>query len=203
MAETKTSNLVIKFGNEQYKIIGSRLEDICKELNITEYRFVELLSRDFYCPTLSAAPSSSTLTYIDTDGSENHFAAGQPCRWQENGKWRLALMLDNTGDVASWYMLPAEFVTQEDLNDKQDKNLYFYNVKAEGWVADTTYQGFTHRCDLPCTGVTAAHHAEVLFAWAEATSGNYAPVCESKMGYVSIWSNKTDTIIVSQIIIQK
>ena len=203
MAELKTKNLVIQFGDKSYKIIGSRLEDICKELNITEYRFVELLSRDFYCPTLSAAPSSSTLTYIDTDGSENHFAAGQPCRWKENGEWRLALMLDNTGDVASWYMLPAESVTQEDLNNKQDKNLYFYNVKAENWVADTTYQGFAYRCDLPCAGVTANYHAEVLFAYSEASSGNYAPVCETKDGAVSIWSNKTETITVESIIILK
>lgn len=203
MAELKTKNLVIQFGDKSYKIIGSRLEDICKELNITEYRFVELLSRDFYCPTLSAAPSSSTLTYIDTDGSENHFAAGQPCRWQENGEWRLALMLDNTGDVASWYMLPTESVTQEDLNNKQDKNLYFYNVKAENWVADTTYQGFAYRCDLPCAGVTANHHAEVLFAYSEASSGNYAPVCETKDGAVSIWSNKTEAITVESIIILK
>lgn len=203
MAEINTKSLVVNIGGKQYVMTGSRLEDICDDIGVTVDRFIELLSRDAYCPTLNSAPTFSTLTYIDVDGSENHFAAGQPCRWQENGEWRLALMLDSTGDVASWYMIPAESVTQEDLNNKQDKNLYFYNVKAEDWVADTTYQDFAYRCDLPCTGVTDAHHAEVLFAWAEATSGNYAPVCESKMGYVSIWSNKTDTIIVSQIIILK
>lgn len=166
---------------------------------MTLVRFVELLGRDFYCPTLSQAPTSSTLTYVDTDGEEQSFQTGQPCRWSEGGVWKMAFLKDNTGGKAQWLVVPSEAY----LEGKQDKNLYFYNVKAENWVADTTYQGFAYRCDLPCTGVTAAHHAEVLFAWAEATSGNYAPVCESKMGYVSIWSNKTDTIIVSQIIIQK
>lgn len=185
----------IELNGVQYTL-GKSIYD---ELDMTLVRFVELLGRDFYCPTLSQAPTSSTLTYVDTDGEEQSFQTGQPCRWSEGGVWKMAFLKDNTGGKAQWLVVPSE----ADLEGKQDKNLYFYNVKAEDWVADTTYQDFAYRCDIPCTGVTDAHHAEVLFAWAEATSGNYAPVCESKMGYVSIWSNKTDTIIVSQIIILK
>lgn len=174
-------------------------KSIYEELDMTLVRFVELLGRDFYCPTLSQAPTSTTLTYVDTDGEQQSFQIGQPCRWSEGGVWKIAFLKDNASNVAQWLVVP----TEDDLKGKQDKNMYFYNVKAENWVADTTYQGYTHRCDIPCTGVTAAHHADVLFAWAEATSGNYAPVCETKNGYVSIWGNKTDTIIVSTIIIQK
>lgn len=88
--------------------LGLKSDDIYAELGISKERFVELLSRDFYCPTLSAAPSASTLTYNDTDGSTNHFQTGQPCRWQDSeGQWRIAFMKDNTGDVASWYILPV------------------------------------------------------------------------------------------------
>ena len=87
--------------------LGLKSDDIYAELGISKERFVELLSRDFYCPTLSAAPASSTLTYLDTDGSTNHFQIGQPCRWKDvDGQWRIAFMKDNTGDVASWYILP-------------------------------------------------------------------------------------------------
>lgn len=174
-------------------------KSIYEELDMTLVRFVELLGRDFYCPTLSQAPTSTTLTYVDTDGEQQSFQIGQPCRWSEGGVWKIAFLKDNANNVAQWLVVP----TEDDLEGKQDKNMYFYNVKAENWVADTTYQGYTHRCDIPCTGVTADHHAEVLFAYSDASSGNYAPVCETKNGYVSIWGNKTDTIIVSTIIIQK
>lgn len=174
-------------------------KSIYEELDMTLVRFVELLGRDFYCPTLSQAPTSTTLTYVDTDGEQQSFQIGQPCRWSEGGVWKIAFLKDNANNVAQWLVVP----TEDDLEGKQDKNMYFYNVKAENWVADTTYQGYTHRCDIPCTGVTGDHHAEVLFAYSDASSGNYAPVCETKNGYVSIWSNKTDTIIVSSIIIQK
>ena len=185
----------IELNGVQYTL-GKSIYD---EMDMTLVRFVELLGRDFYCPTLSQAPTSTTLTYVDTDGEQQSFQIGQPCRWSEGGVWKIAFLKDNANNVAQWLVVP----TEDDLKGKQDKNMYFYNVKAENWVADTTYQGYTHRCDIPCTGVTADHHAEVLFAYSDASSGNYAPVCETKNGYVIIWGNKTDTIIVSTIIIQK
>lgn len=106
MAE-KTYLKNISLGGVVYGL-GITSDDIYAELGISKERFVELLSRDFYCPTLSASPSASTLTYTDTDGSTNHFQTGQPCRWQDGeGQWRIAFMKDNTGDVASWYILPV------------------------------------------------------------------------------------------------
>ena len=108
MAEIKTKNLVINVGGKSYKMIGSRLEDICKELEISEDRFIELLSRDAYCPTLSAAPTSSTLTYIDTDGSANHFHVGQLCRWAVGNDYRIAVCKDITETNSAWYTLPTK-----------------------------------------------------------------------------------------------
>lgn len=108
MAEIKTKNLIIELGEKKYKIVGSRLEDICTELEITEDRFIELLSRDAYCPTLSAAPTSSTLTYIDTDGSTNHFHIGQLCRWAEGSDYRLAICKDITETTSAWHFIPTK-----------------------------------------------------------------------------------------------
>ena len=109
-------NFVINVGGKTYKMIGSRLEDICEELGISEDRFVEILSRDAYCPTLSAAPTSSTLTYIDTDGSTNHFHVGQLCRWAEGSDYRLAVCKDATETSVAWYTLPTK--VSELTNDK-------------------------------------------------------------------------------------
>lgn len=106
MAE-KTYLKNINLGGVVYGL-GITSDDLYAELGISKERFVELLSRDFYCPTLSAAPASDTLTYLDADGSTNHFQTGQPCRWKDSeGQWRIAFMKDNTGDVASWYILPV------------------------------------------------------------------------------------------------
>ena len=119
MAEIKMKNFVINVGGKTYKMIGSRLEDICEELGISEDRFVEILSRDAYCPTLSAAPTSSTLTYIDTDGSTNHFHVGQLCRWAEGSGYRLAVCKDATETSVAWYILPdvSLFATKTDVSN--------------------------------------------------------------------------------------
>lgn len=88
--------------------LGQTSEDLYAELGITKERFVELLSRDFYCPTLSSAPSSSTVTYVDADGSTNHFQVGQPCRWKDtDGVWQTAIAKDVAATSVSWYTLPT------------------------------------------------------------------------------------------------
>lgn len=108
MAEIKMKNFIIEIGNKKYRMIGSRLEDICEELGISEDRFIEILSRDAYCPTLSAAPTSSTLTYVDTDGSTNHFRVGQLCRWAEGSDYRLAVCKNATQTSVAWHILPTK-----------------------------------------------------------------------------------------------
>lgn len=108
MAELKTKNLIVQIGETKYKMVGSKLEYICAELGISEERFVELLARDFYCPTLTAAPTSSTLTYTDSDGSVNHFQVGQPCRWADGSDYRMALCKNISETAAAWYVLPTK-----------------------------------------------------------------------------------------------
>lgn len=170
-------------------------ESVYEELGISLERFAELLGRDLYCPTLNAAPTSSTLTYTDTDDSVNSFQVGQPCRWQEEGEWRLAFMVGNANNQAEWLVIPTK--------EKQDKNMYFTNVSAGNWVADTVYEGFAYRCDLPCTGVTSNDHAQVVFAFSESSSGDYAQICETKSNVVRIWGKTNKTITIPTIIILK
>ena len=79
---TNIKNLIINAGNGTYQLSAGEGGggDIYAELGVTPERFAELLGRDFYCPLMPEAPTESTLTYIDTDGSVNHFAIGQECR---------------------------------------------------------------------------------------------------------------------------
>lgn len=87
--------------------LGMSADDLYTELGFSKERFTELLERDFYCPTLDAAPTSSLLTYTDPDGSEQAFQVGQPCRWQNAlGAWRMAVCLNVTDTEIEWYVLP-------------------------------------------------------------------------------------------------
>lgn len=184
---------------------------IYDELGLGKERFAELLSRDLYCPTMNGAPTEATLTYADTDGSTNHFQIGQSCRWLDNGLYRIAIATNVTSTSITWYVLPvnvseltndAGFLTEhQDISGKQDKSLKFTNLSAATWQSDATYADYPYRCDISCTGVTADMYAEVVFDIEQATSGEYAPLCETKAGVVSIWSSSNTAITIPTIII--
>lgn len=116
MAEKQAKNLVLNVGEESFVLAASGY-NILEELGITEERLVELLSRDSYCPTLSSAPSSSTITYVDTDGSVNHFSQGQLCRWIADGDVRMAICKDVSATEASWYVIPTKLSELENDAD--------------------------------------------------------------------------------------
>lgn len=95
-------------GIELNGVLYSLGKSIYEELDMSLERFAELLGRDLYCPTLTAAPTSSTLTYTDTDGSTNTFQTGQPCRWADGSDYRIAVCKNITASASSWYIFPAK-----------------------------------------------------------------------------------------------
>jgi hypothetical protein len=104
-------------------------------------------------------------------------------------------------DLEELYLTEAQI--QAMLNLKQDKVLKFTNLSADTWVDDTTYADFPYRCDISCTGVTENMYAEVILSIEHATSGQYAPVCETNTDIVSIWASTNVQIIIPTIIITK
>ena len=97
----------------------------------------------------------------------------------------------------------SDYATKTELEGKQDKNLYFTNKVASSWVDDSTYDGYAYSCDVSCSDVTADYFAEVIFSPSDATSGNYAPVCETLANVVRIYSKTNDSITIPTIIINK
>lgn len=81
--------------------------------------------------------------------------------------------------------------------------LTYSEIEASTWVEDSTYEDFTYRCDLSCSGVLETDYAEVVFNVIEATSGVYAPVCRTSTDTVSIWASENTTITVPTIIITR
>ena len=87
-------------------------------------------------------------------------------------------------------------------NNKQNKNLYFTNKTASNWVVDGTYLDYGYKCVITdLTGVTAGMFAIVVFSPNEFDSGNYANVCETGSGTVTIWSKINTTITIPTIVV--
>lgn len=76
------------------------------------------------------------------------------------------------------------------------------SVAANDWVDDNTYTDYPYRAAIAISGVTATgNYAEVTFAVEQATSGNYAPVCNTYNGGVYIYSQVNTSIVIPSILI--
>lgn len=78
-------------------------------------------------------------------------------------------------------------------------------IAASSWVSDSTYADYPYKADIAITGCTENHYPQVTMGMTEATSGNYAPICNSSAGIVSIWAKTapTSAITVSTIVCTK
>ena len=85
------------------------------------------------------------------------------------------------------------------LLTKQPKTLYFTNktVLTSDFIADTTYEDYLFRADIPCTGAVAGMYPNVAFAPKEADSGNYATIATTGNGYVRIYAVKVPTATIN------
>lgn len=79
--------------------------------------------------------------------------------------------------------------------------LYFTDksIAESDWVSDTTYTDYGYKCDITCTGVTASMLPTVMFAHAEAISGNYSPIAVAGTGIVTVYSKVNTAITIPTI----
>lgn len=74
--------------------------------------------------------------------------------------------------------------------DGTPTKMYFKDkvILTTDFVADATYTEFPFKADIPCVGVTSTMYASLAFAYAQATSGDFAPVCDTGAGIVTIYA---------------
>ena len=89
------------------------------------------------------------------------------------------------------------------LGAKQDRNLYFTDVTASEWYLEGVYKDFKYRCDIALEGVTADMVAEVIFGMDEASGGDYAPLCETGEGTLTIWGATNKAIVIPTVIVNR
>ncbi len=77
------------------------------------------------------------------------------------------------------------------------------NVAASTWAADTTYVDYGYRCAVASAAISATDFVDVVFGVTEATSGDYAPVCEAYDGGVYLYSKVNTAITVPTLMVVK
>lgn len=61
-------------------------------------------------------------------------------------------------------------------------------IATSAWASDTTYADYPYRASLALPSITALSFVEIVFSPADATSGNFAPVCDTYAGGVYLYA---------------
>ncbi len=93
------------------------------------------------------------------------------------------------------------------LKDQADDIALLTPIKvtnaSPSFASDNTYQDYGYKGTITVTGATASMRPEVIFGFAEAMSGNYAPICESGAGVVYIYAKVNTPITVPLVVVHK
>ena len=80
----------------------------------------------------------------------------------------------------------------EPLETKVNNQLLFFtnvSVPVSAWSSTNTYSQYPYRATISANGVTTTHYCEVVFNLVDATSGYFAPICESITGGIYIYAS--------------
>lgn len=61
-------------------------------------------------------------------------------------------------------------------------------IATSAWASDTTYTEYPYRASVALPSITAVSFVEIVFSPADATSGNFAPVCDTYNGGIYIYA---------------
>lgn len=70
-------------------------------------------------------------------------------------------------------------------------------VATSAWASDTTYSEYPYKANIAVSGMTANHYPSVTMGMTEVLSGNYAPICSSGSGIVTIYAKTAPTAAIT------
>lgn len=158
---------------------------------------------------------SAYNVYLSTDGITYNLegTVSSQTKITNRGNWFLGVGRDNSSyltdtslDLSETYIkvngeMWWQGVVELTTGSSSGTNLAFTNVVASSWVSDSTYEGYGYKCVLSLAGVTENSFANVIFAPAQADSGDYANICLTGSGTVTIYSKVNDSITIPQIVV--
>ena len=93
------------------------------------------------------------------------------------------------------YQLTQTGAEVQDILDNAQSGKYFYNQSVATWASDATYSDYPYKGTITINGVKGTDGVEVTFSNADATSGNYAPICNTVANGVEIWAKAQDNAL--------
>lgn len=90
------------------------------------------------------------------------------------------------------YQLTQTGAEVQNILDNSQTGKYFYNQTVATWSSDATYSDYPYKGVITLTGVKGTDGVEVTFSNADATSGNYSPICNTVANGVEIWAKAQD-----------
>lgn len=90
------------------------------------------------------------------------------------------------------YQLTQTGAQVQNILDNSQTGKYFYNQTVATWSSDATYSDYPYKGVITLTGVKGTDGVEVTFSNADATSGNYSPICNTVANGVEIWAKAQD-----------
>lgn len=109
----------------------------------------------------------------------------------ENGVTRVDISHNTNGDTCEFHINDAsgDDITLDTIGAQPARLTYSSSLVTSDWESDTTYTDYPYRATVVEDGeITAYMFAEVVLSPADATSGNFAPVCQTYAGGVYIYA---------------
>ena len=109
----------------------------------------------------------------------------------ENGVTRVDISHNTNGDTCGFRINDesGNDVTLETIG-AQERFLCGRNktIATSAWASDTTYADYPYRASIALPTITALSFVEIVFSPVDATSGNFAPVCDTYNGGIYVYA---------------
>ena len=172
-AETKASVIRIKenaTGNTRVLIAANTAENNNDVSQIALRDSTNVGKINIQCNTTGA----KGIRITDANGVErvklHHTTVGDECVFQIN---------DASGNDVTLETIGA----QERFRCGRNQT-----IATSAWASDTTYTEYPYRASVALPPITALSFVEIVFSPADATSGNFAPVCDTYNGGIYIYA---------------
>ena len=193
------------------KINENAVSNFYRHINMVKtgeiYNNGELYEIQFASTSLSGF-NGSGIFVADLTLSTKRFAYQKIRLWSEFSNTTDSIYLTFKQGVSSNESKSIKFKTINNdsilgSNGNIETSIKLSNTAVSTWESDTTYADYPYKATIAATGVKSTMVAEVVYDMADATSGNYAPVCNTYDGGVYIYSKVNTEITVPTILVVK
>ena len=171
----------------------------------------------------NASGNTRVLIAANTDSADASNEVSQIVLRDESNVGRIALQANTSGkkgirivdengvDRIGLYYDTNENWCGFEIYDQDGNDITLYAIGAQerflcgrnktiatsAWASDTTYTDYPYRASVALPPITALSFVEIVFSPADATSGNFAPVCDTYAGGVYIYAKAVPSAAVT------